>query len=190
MRNLAIENFRCSELERWINDAINLLDAMDGDADLEAPPLPLVYRRDAEPSPRFAVSARPPSWHPQMSWTGAGRDEDAQMADGTWVRWQAENSASWMPRVVSRGIPYTNDGIFVIWLGSTGRVPRLDTRMPLLSSEILYPRASRKLSPLPETQERNADQKGRYPTRVAVCHLPKQYSLPWKAGRQAHRYKM
>lgn len=35
MRSLAIENFRRSELERWIDDAINLLDAMDGDADFE-----------------------------------------------------------------------------------------------------------------------------------------------------------
>jgi hypothetical protein len=35
MRSLAIENFRRSELERWIDDAINLLDAMDDDADLE-----------------------------------------------------------------------------------------------------------------------------------------------------------
>ena len=35
MRSLAIENFRRSELERWIDDAIDLLDAMDGDPDLE-----------------------------------------------------------------------------------------------------------------------------------------------------------
>lgn len=35
MRSLAIENFRRSELERWIDDAIDLLDAMDDDADLE-----------------------------------------------------------------------------------------------------------------------------------------------------------
>ncbi len=35
MRNLAIENFRRSQLERWIEDAIDLLDAMDGDADFE-----------------------------------------------------------------------------------------------------------------------------------------------------------
>ena len=31
----ALETFRRSELERWIDDAINLLDAMDDDADLE-----------------------------------------------------------------------------------------------------------------------------------------------------------
>lgn len=31
----AIEAFRRSELERWINDAIDLLDAMDGDPDFE-----------------------------------------------------------------------------------------------------------------------------------------------------------
>lgn len=35
MRSLAIENFRRSELERWIDDAIDLLDAMDDDTDLE-----------------------------------------------------------------------------------------------------------------------------------------------------------
>lgn len=35
MRSLAIENFRRSELERWIDDAIDLIDAMDDDADLE-----------------------------------------------------------------------------------------------------------------------------------------------------------
>ncbi|WLR94214.1 hypothetical protein [Shinella zoogloeoides] len=35
MRSLAIENFRRSELERWIHDAIDLLDAMDDDFDLE-----------------------------------------------------------------------------------------------------------------------------------------------------------
>lgn len=35
MRSLAIENFRRSELERWIDNAIDLLDAMDDDADLE-----------------------------------------------------------------------------------------------------------------------------------------------------------
>lgn len=35
MRSLAIENFRRSELERWINDAIDLLDVMDEDPDRE-----------------------------------------------------------------------------------------------------------------------------------------------------------
>lgn len=35
MRSLAIENFRRSELERWIDNAIDLLDAMDDDVDLE-----------------------------------------------------------------------------------------------------------------------------------------------------------
>lgn len=35
MRSLAIENFRRSELERWIDTAIDLLDAMDEDPDLE-----------------------------------------------------------------------------------------------------------------------------------------------------------
>ena len=35
MRSLAIENFRRSELERWIDDAIDLLDAMDADPELE-----------------------------------------------------------------------------------------------------------------------------------------------------------
>lgn len=35
MRSLAIENFRRSELERWIDDAIDLLDVMDDDPDLE-----------------------------------------------------------------------------------------------------------------------------------------------------------
>ena len=35
MRSLAIENFRHSELERWIDDAIDLLDVMDDDPDLE-----------------------------------------------------------------------------------------------------------------------------------------------------------
>ena len=35
MRSLAIENFRRSELERWINDAIDLLDVMVDDVDLE-----------------------------------------------------------------------------------------------------------------------------------------------------------
>lgn len=35
MRSLAIENFRRSELDRWIDDAIDLLDAMDRDPDLE-----------------------------------------------------------------------------------------------------------------------------------------------------------
>lgn len=35
MRSLAIENFRRSELERWIDAAIDLLDTMDDDADLE-----------------------------------------------------------------------------------------------------------------------------------------------------------
>lgn len=35
MRSLAIENFRRCELERWINDAINLLDAMDEDPELK-----------------------------------------------------------------------------------------------------------------------------------------------------------
>ncbi|WP_432346652.1 hypothetical protein WMC41_00605 [Shinella yambaruensis] len=31
----ALENFRRSELERWIDRAIDLLDTMDGDPDLE-----------------------------------------------------------------------------------------------------------------------------------------------------------
>lgn len=35
MRSLAIETFRRSELERWIAAAIDLLDTMDGDPDLE-----------------------------------------------------------------------------------------------------------------------------------------------------------
>jgi hypothetical protein len=35
MRSLAIENFRRSELERWIDNAIDLLDAMDDDPDRE-----------------------------------------------------------------------------------------------------------------------------------------------------------
>lgn len=35
MRSLAIENYRRSELERWIDSAIDLLDAMDDDPDLE-----------------------------------------------------------------------------------------------------------------------------------------------------------
>jgi len=35
MRSLAIENFRRSELERWIDDAIDLLDTMDEDTDRE-----------------------------------------------------------------------------------------------------------------------------------------------------------
>ena len=35
MRSFAIENFRRSELERWIDDAIDLLDDMDDDVDLE-----------------------------------------------------------------------------------------------------------------------------------------------------------
>lgn len=35
MRSFAIENFRRSELERWIDDAIDLLDVMDDDVDLE-----------------------------------------------------------------------------------------------------------------------------------------------------------
>lgn len=35
MRSLAIENFRRSELERWIDDEIDLLDVMDDDRDLE-----------------------------------------------------------------------------------------------------------------------------------------------------------
>jgi len=35
MRSLAIENFRRSELERWIDRAIDLLDTMDGDPDRE-----------------------------------------------------------------------------------------------------------------------------------------------------------
>lgn len=35
MRSIAIENFRRSELERWIDDAIHLLDAMDDDVELE-----------------------------------------------------------------------------------------------------------------------------------------------------------
>lgn len=35
MRSLATENFRRSELERWINKAIDLLDAMDEDPELE-----------------------------------------------------------------------------------------------------------------------------------------------------------
>ena len=35
MRSLAIEDFRRSELERWIDDAIDLLDVMDDNVDLE-----------------------------------------------------------------------------------------------------------------------------------------------------------
>lgn len=35
MRSLAIQNFRRSELERWIDNAIDLLDAMDDDPDRE-----------------------------------------------------------------------------------------------------------------------------------------------------------
>ena len=35
MRSLAIESFRRSELERWIDNAIDLLDAMDDDPDRE-----------------------------------------------------------------------------------------------------------------------------------------------------------
>ncbi|WP_439618347.1 hypothetical protein [Shinella sp.] len=35
MRSLAIENFRRSELERWIDAAIDVLDTMDNDVDLE-----------------------------------------------------------------------------------------------------------------------------------------------------------
>lgn len=35
MRSLAIEKFRRAELERWIDNAIDLLDTMDEDPDLE-----------------------------------------------------------------------------------------------------------------------------------------------------------
>lgn len=35
MKSLAIERFRRAELERWVIAAIDLLDIMDGDPDLE-----------------------------------------------------------------------------------------------------------------------------------------------------------
>ena len=35
MRSLAIETFRRADLERWIDDAIDLLDTLDEDPDLE-----------------------------------------------------------------------------------------------------------------------------------------------------------
>lgn len=56
MRSLAIEKFRRAELERWIATAIDLLDTMDGDPDLEDDELEETMDEDSREAGRLGLT--------------------------------------------------------------------------------------------------------------------------------------
>lgn len=56
MRSPAIERFRRAELERWIATAIDLLDTMDGDPDLEDDELEETMDEDSREAGRLGLT--------------------------------------------------------------------------------------------------------------------------------------
>lgn len=59
MKSSAIERFRRAELERWVIAAIDLLDTMDGDPDLEDDEIEETFDEDSILACRLSLTGVP-----------------------------------------------------------------------------------------------------------------------------------
>lgn len=59
MKSSAIERFRRAELERWVIAAIDLLDTMDGDPDLEDDEIEETFDEDSILAGRLGLTGVP-----------------------------------------------------------------------------------------------------------------------------------